>query len=31
MAKRLPSHGEFVAQCVAAAAGAADARNEFAL
>jgi len=31
MAERLPTHGEFVAQCVAAAASPADTRNEFAL
>ena len=31
MAERLPTHGEFVAQCIAAAGNPADARNEFAL
>lgn len=31
MAKRLPSHGEFVAQCCAAAAKPAEVRSEFAL
>jgi tryptophan halogenase len=31
MAERLPTHGEFVAQCVSAAASPVDARNEFAL
>ena len=31
MADRLPTHGEFVAQCVSAAANPADNRNEFAL
>ena len=31
MSDRLPPHGEFVAQCLAAAANPADARNEFAL
>jgi tryptophan halogenase len=31
MADRLPTHGEFVAQCVAAAANPMESRNEFAL